>query len=327
MPGLRQTPDAAATGEGQEESSQGPGQAEFRPGPVQPRAQLPPEGATRRVGGRFHAQQRVETLRLLFPWECGEEHHARLQAWAWTLGYSLLAGAERLFALSSRDFEVQFEGLRVQDGPEGSVLRQGILTFIDPNRGGSGYLERFAERLPDVATAALQHLDHDDCVTACYRCLKSYDNQRTHEFLQWPLVVSTLEGLREDTPVAMPLSEADVNDPRPWREAYDAGVGSPLEYRCLRLLEKEGLKPTKQFPISEAGGRVFTIADFAFPDRRLALYVDGASIHLGGVLRRDRRIEERLREMQPPWTVIRLGRRDIDGNPQATAERIVSALE
>jgi hypothetical protein len=39
------------------------------------------------------AQRQVETLRLLFPWD------------GWTLGYALLAGAERLFALAARDFE------------------------------------------------------------------------------------------------------------------------------------------------------------------------------------------------------------------------------
>jgi very-short-patch-repair endonuclease len=275
----------------------------------------------------LYAQRRVETLRLLFPWEGSVDKEERLQAWAWTLGYSLLAGAERLFALSSRDFEVEFEGVRVQGAANGGILRQGIITFIDPNLGGSGYLERFAERLPEVAAAGIRHLDHEGCDTACYRCLKSYDNQRHHDQLQWPLAVSTLEGLREDTVVAIPLSEADANDPKPWRDAFEAGVASPLEYRCLRLLEGAGLRPAKQFPIVDhSTGRAFTVADFAFPDRRVAVYVDGASIHLGEVLRRDRRIEERLGAMAPSWTVVRLGRQAIDRAPQATIERLHAAL-
>ena len=270
----------------------------------------------------LYAQRRVETLRLLFPWEGGADDEARLQAWAWTLGYALLAGAERFFALSERDFEAQFEGVRVQGGP----VRQGVLTFIDPNLGGSGYLERFAERLPEVAAGALRHLDHDDCETACYRCLKSYGNQRHHELLQWPLVVSTLEGLRDDRAAATSLTEADVNDPGPWREAFEAGTGSPLEYRCLRLLEGAGLQPSKQYAISETpGGRAFTVADFAFPAQRVAVYVDGASIHLGTVLRRDRRIEERLRGMTPPWSVVRLGRKEIDGSPGDAVGRVRAA--
>jgi len=41
----------------------------------------------------LHACRRVETLRLVFPWQAGSEHDRRLAEWAWTLGYSLLAGA------------------------------------------------------------------------------------------------------------------------------------------------------------------------------------------------------------------------------------------
>jgi hypothetical protein len=273
----------------------------------------------------LYSQRRVETLRLLVPWAGSVDQEERLQGWAWTLGYALLAGAERLFALSSRDFEVVFEAVRIVPGPNGEPTRQGILTFIDPNLGGSGYLEKFAAQLPEVAAGALHHLDHDDCEAACYRCLKSYDNQRRHDLLRWPLVISTLEGLRDEAPAAVPLDAIDVNDPRPWRAAFEAGVGSPLEHRCLLLLQSAGLAPQKQFSI-QSGGRLITVADFAFPEQRVAIYVDGASIHLGEVLSRDRRIERRLRDLSEPWTVIRLRRRDIDFSAAETVARIRSPL-
>jgi very-short-patch-repair endonuclease len=267
----------------------------------------------------------VETLRLLVPWAGTVDQEERLQEWAWTLGYALLAGAERLFALSSRDFEVVFEAVRTVPGPNGDPTRQGILTFIDPNLGGSGYLEKLAARLPEVAAGALHHLDHDDCEAACYRCLKSYDNQRHHNLLKWPLVVSALEGLRDEIPAVLPLDAVDVNDPRPWREAFEAGVDSPLEHRCLLLLNSAGLTPQKQYSI-QSGGRLITIADFAFPEQRLAIYVDGASIHLGQVLCRDHRIEHRLQQLNEPWSVLRLRRRDIDFLPQETLARIQARL-
>jgi hypothetical protein len=158
---------------------------------------------------------------------------------------------------------------------------------------------------------------------ACYRCLKSYENQRHHEHLKWPLVISTLEGLRDEAPTALPLDAIDINDPGPWRAAFDAGVASPLEYRCLRLLEGAGLSPHKQFVI-QSSGRLITIADFAFPDRRAAIYVDGASIHLGDVLCRDHRIEHRLQQLNPSWKVLRLRRRDIDGSPRETVAKVRS---
>jgi very-short-patch-repair endonuclease len=138
-------------------------------------------------------------------------------------------------------------------------------------------------------------------------------------------VVSTLEGLRDETPTDTALNAVDVNDPRPWRAAFEAGVDSPLEHRCLKLLEGAGLTPQKQFSF-QADGRLVTIADFAFPEQRLAIYVDGASIHLGEVLCRDRRIEQRLKELKPPWTVLRLRRKDIDLAAQDTMAKVRSLL-
>jgi hypothetical protein len=58
----------------------------------------------------------------------------------------------------------------------------------------------------------------------------------------------------------------------------------------------------------------------------VAVYVDGASIHVGNVLRRDRRIEQRLQSLEPPWTVVRLDRRQIDHRPGEMLEWIRKAL-
>jgi hypothetical protein len=47
------------------------------------------------------------------------------------------------------------------------------------------------------------------------------------------------------------------------------------------------------------------------PERRLAIYIDGASIHLGHVARRDRLIRQRLRNAATPWTVEELRASDL----------------
>jgi very-short-patch-repair endonuclease len=67
-------------------------------------------------------------------------------------------------------------------------------------------------------------------------------------------------------------------------------------------------------------------ADFAFPDQRMAVYVDGASIHLGQVLCRDHRIEYRLKQLEQPWSVLRLRRQDIDLSREETLAKIRSLL-
>ncbi|MBI2202475.1 MAG: hypothetical protein HYU41_01280, partial [Candidatus Rokubacteria bacterium] len=104
----------------------------------------------------------------------------------------------------------------------------------------------------------------------------------------------------------------DIDDPRPWLEAYAAGVGSPLELRFLRLFEQHGFRPERQVPLSaEPEGLPITLADFAVPERRLAIYVDGAAFHVGQNLRRDRFIRARLRGAAPPWRVEELRAADL----------------
>ena len=55
------------------------------------------------------------------------------------------------------------------------------LSFIDHSLGGAGYLPRAVGDFDRVAQRAIQHLEHANCETACYRCLKSYTNQRHHD--------------------------------------------------------------------------------------------------------------------------------------------------
>ena len=205
--------------------------------------------------------------------------------------------------------EIDFE----LEGPWKSNDHQRIsLTFVDPSLGGTGYLRRIGDELHLVARAAMEHLDHTGCQTACYRCLKSYSNQRHHSFLQWPIALPHLQALGEERPSAQPAERGDDDSPKPWLESYAAGVGSPLELRFLRLFERFGFTPEKQVPIGPADvSAPISIADFAVPSRRLAIYIDGAAFHLGASLRRDRYIRDRLRAATPPWRVEELTAADL----------------
>jgi hypothetical protein len=104
----------------------------------------------------------------------------------------------------------------------------------------------------------------------------------------------------------------DIDDPKPWLEAYAAGVGSPLELKYLQPFEKHGFHPQKQVPVSPSPSQPsISIADFAVLDWRLAIYVDGAAFHVGRRLRRDRFIRDRLRSGNPPWRVEELRAADL----------------
>src|SRR5450759_3764256 len=107
---------------------------------------------------------------------------------------------QRLFVLDTAELEFKLEG----PWKLGSH-KQVSLAFIDPSLGGTGYLRRIAEEFHLAAQTALEHLDHPNCETACYRCLKSYQNQRHHEYLRWPLVIAALEGLAALPPQQLAL--------------------------------------------------------------------------------------------------------------------------
>jgi hypothetical protein len=229
-----------------------------------------------------------------------------------SLGYSLRIGMRHLYMLDGSEIEFELEG-PWPSGEGKAQVGELALSFIDPSLGGTGYLKRIAEDFHLVAKKAMEHLQHAGCETACYRCLKSYANQRFHEYLSWPLAVPSLENLAQSRPKERPLEIGDIDDPRPWLEAYRAGVGSPLELKFLRLFEEIGFHPDKQVPISvNDGNSPISIADFAVPDKKLAIYIDSAKFHVGENLRRDRYIREKLRNGQPPWHVLELKAQDLN---------------
>jgi rubrerythrin len=251
-----------------------------------------------------------EVLRLQIPISASVNEDL-LRTRSLSLGYALLTGMRRVFMLDGSEIQFELEGPWRVD-PADPNLNYIALSFVDPSIGGTGYLCRVAEQFHRVAAEAIEHLQHDGCTTACYRCLKAYDNQRFHEFLNWPLVMDSLEVLAARPAESVPLGAADIDDPRPWIEAYAAGVGSPLEHKFLKLFAEHGFHPATQVPVAPSQEeRLISIADFAVPESRLAIYIDGAAFHAGDNLRRDRYIRNRLRNGTPPWTVEELRAGDL----------------
>jgi len=94
--------------------------------------------------------------------------------------------------------------------------------------------------------------------------------------------------------------------------ALDAGVGSPLELRFLRLFEQHGLAVEKQVPVSvDSTSGAISQADFRVAGTRVLIYVDGSAFHKGARLRRDRAIRERLRGCALGWRVVEVRAPDL----------------
>ena len=62
------------------------------------------------------------------------------------------------------------------------------LVLYDTMPGGTGYLQRFYQYLPQVAQRVREHLSDQKCEAACYSCLKEFWNQRVHALLDRKLV-------------------------------------------------------------------------------------------------------------------------------------------
>lgn len=250
------------------------------------------------------ARSSATTLRIFvdlpLDWADSEE---RYNEWGYSLGYALRTGMRQLYTLDGPEIEFSLEPTWKPIGEEQTRLR-GALTFLDPAVGGSGFLDRAARELHLVAARTIEHLDHAGCESACYRCLKSYNNQRHHDHLSWPLILPELEQLAAQAPE---FTNAETYDPKPWLDAYAAGVGSPLELRFLRLFEANGIQVEKQIPVAPSDDdRPISVADFVLKGSRTAVYIDGAAFHRGERLRRDRAIRQRLQESDSPWEVITL---------------------
>jgi ATP-dependent helicase YprA (DUF1998 family) len=275
-------------------------------------------------------KQRADTLRLVVPdpAQLGGE----AVAWSWSLLYALVQGAIRRFEVDEDDIEayVLTRTLPTADGPAQEEPLD--LLLIDPVLGGSGLLKRLAEDLPAVARAALEHLDGHECPNSCYRCLRSYRNQRLHRLLDWRMAVPYLRALSGEVVVG----EGQIHGVQPvpgnegpeWDEARAEGCESPQELNLLKAIRGDGSlpEPQKQYEVWD-GGSMLTRADFAFLGgaKKVLIYVDGLQWH-SSIRQRvlDNRITNRLQMMD--YLVLRFLGSEVQHTPQMCVRQIKLGL-
>jgi very-short-patch-repair endonuclease len=110
-------------------------------------------------------------------------------------------------------------------------------------------------------------------------------------------------------------------------DRLDASLAqSNLERRFLRLCVNAGLpRATLQHPIEHAPGAWHKV-DFAWPDRGLAIEVDGGAIHTTrAAARRDRRLDRELRGKG--WRIERFMEDDIVDTPDLVLGALRTLLQ
>ena len=198
-------------------------------------------------------------------------------AWAWSLAWAVVQGAIHLFEIDDDDIEPRVLTRRVDGAQE--VME---IIWVDTILGGSGILSEIVSRFRRVAAAALEHLRDHDCPSSCYRCLRTYRNQRVHGLLNWRLVAPQLVSVQAEEVVEAgeaPPERASTEGPA-WDAARREGCESPLELRLLEAMREAGLpEPEKQHRVANDAGRIITRADFAYSAEQVLIYVDGLAFH------------------------------------------------
>ena len=270
-------------------------------------------------------EYQADTLRIPVPYGLAQAGESGMR-WAWSVGAALQQGAIRYFALDSEDLTVH---VVTTPGPE-KVPQAFEVMLIDDVLGGSGIIQEITSHFARVAQAALEHLDGHACDSACYRCLRTYRNARYSGFLSWRSALGFLENAHaagELLRVEAQDRTLDEQERDAWREARAEGCDSPAELRLLRALRAAGApEPEKQYVVTRQNGRLLSYADFAWPEQRLLVYVDGLRYHSTKAAReRDARQTRELDELG--WDPLRFLGSEVWAAPERCVEEIMKRLQ
>ena len=207
---------------------------------------------------------------------------------------------------------------RIIDKNENKELYQIVLYETVP--GGVGYIEKIKDYWCEIMHKAYETLYNHECDRACYRCLKNYYNQRDHDML--------------DKRTVRPLLDKIVNScggGRKIKSTDNTGVlfDSPLEKEFYNILERFNVpKPTRDhYPIKDKEGRIIANADFAYPERKIAIFIDGVQYHFSNTEQIQKLLDISNDLSILGWTVLRFPTNKIREHPADVAKVMLDALE
>lgn len=232
------------------------------------------------------------SLQLALPMEAGKEYLI-------TLLHSYLIAASVYFETDNNELRGFIQ--EVNSPTEDDVYK---IVIYDSTLGGSGVLQEFVDNFNSISKKALQILNECSCDKACYKCLKTYFNQRDHGSLDKRLVVETLQHFADmDLMQTQEINQEDfkiINKPFTKEEfstlmSFENGEESPIEKILREAIEKSDLpNPAIQHELYE-NERMITKPDFAYPDKKIAIYADGYLYHKSKEsFERDRNIDRWL---------------------------------
>ena len=211
----------------------------------------------------LHVEFRSDALHL-GPFESSEK--------AVNLYQGIIIGARRVLDMGATELEGHI--YRSSTGEYWALL-------YDPMPGGSGFLPLVLQYWEIICEKARDALDHcaSGCEKACYSCLKHFRNQQWHDVLDRKLAMEQLLAVTQSLELEHTIPSVSVVQPN----IDPDGSDSDAEVDFATVCKNRGfpVPPAKQFRVDLPGGD-YTLADWAYPQQKVLVFIDGMSTHLHG---------------------------------------------
>ncbi|MFX0140760.1 MAG: Zn-binding domain-containing protein, partial [Candidatus Hodarchaeota archaeon] len=149
--------------------------------------------------------------------------------------------------------------------------------YFDPVPGGSGFIPQIMNYWQSVLEAANEKLVGcpQKCEKACYSCMMHFRNQQFHpqlnRFIAEQCLTDLLGNLKKKTDIPPKFIDHQT----------EAGESDP-EDQFMQIIRNYSFPiPESQYQVNLTDGS-YSVADFAYPDKKVLIYVDGMSKKIHG---------------------------------------------
>ncbi len=148
--------------------------------------------------------------------------------------------------------------------------------IYDPLPGGSGFLAQFLKYYVKIVNESIKKLKDCDCEDSCYSCLLHFRNQQHHKLLNRFNAIHSLSEHKMPPVFTVEIPPVVTNT------EHKPGDSDAEDQFIVLLKNKNFPQPDKsQYKVELAGGD-YTVADYAFEDKKILIYIDGLSRKIHG---------------------------------------------
>ncbi|MFJ9327352.1 DEAD/DEAH box helicase [Streptomyces sp. NPDC101230] len=269
----------------------------------------------------LQVERRVDCLQVLPDLEALDIRPDNLEEFLASTRAALDLGC-RVILQAGDDEVAGFDWPRPDPDSEDATFRLAVLYEEVP--GGAGYLRQLAARFGEVAAALVPVLDGCSCERSCYACLRSYGNQREEDLLDRRIAADFLRRF---------VSAPDVEGRRvpSYADAFHGRPRSAIERRlAIALMTAGAPRGVAQYAWGDRGStdgtpRPVTIADFAWPDQKVAVFCDGWKHHHTAERQASDKAKRDAMRAQG-WTVLSFWGGQIVRDAEQCAENVLAHL-